>query len=96
MDVVLNVFDVLTYLGGQALSHQVTQFTIAFVLAAIIHSKQVRKEIATQLGDVATSIDKVRVALVDDLQAQGKRLKSVEDGIQRLSTRVETLEKVTK
>lgn len=77
---------------GQAMNHQVTQFGLAFVIAAMIHAQQVRKEIAAQMASVVLSINEVAKALKDDLGKQSERLNGVETGIQKLNTRVEKLE----
>ncbi len=93
-------------LFGQIVSHQATQFGLAFTLAAVIHARQVRKEIALQMGSVASSIDAVANVLKEDLKKQSesislqsKRLSSVEDkfyaiddGLKKLNVRVEKLE----
>lgn len=82
---------------GQAISHQVMQFGIAFGFAALVHAKQVRKEIRLQMSSMTESmvgsIDAVAKALKDDLGKQGERLSNVEVGVQKLNTRVEKLEK---
>lgn len=83
---------VLSSLLGQALSHQVTQFTFAFSLAAFIHSGRVKKEIREQFSGLVDSIDKVRAALNQDLAAQNQRLAGVEVGMTKLAGRVDQLE----
>lgn len=83
------------YVSGllnQALSHQVTQFTVAFTIAAWLHSGRVKKEIKNQLGSISVSIDGVAQTLRQDLQAQNKRLASVETEVKNISGRVGVLE----
>lgn len=78
---------------GAAFSHQATQFGLAFTLAALIHARQVRSEIAKQMSSVVESIDKVAKAIRDDLAKQSARIEMVETGVQKLNNRVENLEK---
>ena len=77
---------------GMAFSQQVTQFGLAFGFAALIHAHQVKKEIAAQMGSIVKSIDDVARALREDLSKQSNRLEKVEDGVNKLNTRVEKLE----
>lgn len=88
----MDVFASFQSFLGEAFSHQVTQFGLAFTFAAYIHARQVRKEIALQMSNVASSIDEVTKALKEDLGKQGERLIKVEDGVQKLNNRVEKLE----
>jgi hypothetical protein len=78
---------------GEALSNQVSQFTMAFTIAAWVHSGRVKKEIRTQVGGIISSIDSVAQTLKQDLAAQGKRLDGVENTVKTLANRVEGLEK---
>jgi hypothetical protein len=79
---------------NDALSHQVTQFTIAFSIAAWLHSGRVKKEIKNQLSGIATSLDDVAKALRQDLQAQSTRIAAIEHGIGDIIVRVDKLENV--
>lgn len=83
----------ISEMANQALSHQVTQFSIAFTIAAWIHASQVKKEIANRMSNVTEAINNVALALRDDLTKQSKRIETVEGGINKLTSRVETLEK---
>jgi hypothetical protein len=74
-----------TFLGA-ALTHQVTQFTFAFSIAAFIHSGRMKKEIASQVSGITASIDGVTKALKDEILNQNSRIGSIEK-------RVEILEK---
>lgn len=87
--------EALTYIQeflGRAVNHEVAQFGFAFMLAAWVHAREMKKEIATQMGSIATSIDDVAKALREDLSKQSSRLEKVEDGVNKLNTRVEKLE----
>lgn len=88
---------------GNAFSHQVVQFGTAFMIAAWMHAKQVRKEIALQTGltrdessahmdKITTSIDNVAKVLRQDLSKQGERIDNIENGISSLNDRVWQLE----
>lgn len=88
----MDVFSLLQDFLGPVFSHQVTQFGIAFGFAAYFHAQQVRKEISTQMLNVASSIDEVAKALREDLGKQSVRLERVESGVQNLNTRVDKLE----
>ena len=92
MDLIQLAQDIL----GPIVSHQATQFGFAFGLAAMLHARQVRKEIAIQMGglsnNVSSSIDEVTKVLREDLGKQSERLKNVESGVQNLNNRVEKLE----
>lgn len=86
----------LTYLQdlvGQALSHQVSQFGIAFVIAAWVHANQVKKEISGQMGLVTEAINNVATALRQDLAVQSDRIGNVEKKLINLNSRLETIEK---
>lgn len=88
--------DGLTDLLSEAFSHQITQFSIAFSIAAWIHSGRVKKEIRNQFENIVGSIDNVASALKQDLAAQGARIISVENGLNQISMRVDAIEKQTK
>ena len=68
------------------LSHDVTKWTIAFCIAAWIHSGRVKKEIKTQFGTIVESINSLGTALRNDLNSQNKK-------IDDLAGRVDQLEK---
>ncbi len=75
-----------------ALAHQVTQFGIAFSIAAWIHSGRLKKEIKNQMGDVVAAVDNVASVLRQDLIEQGSRIGNIESGLGKLSSRVDYLE----
>lgn len=78
---------------GVALNHQVTQFSIAFTLAAFIHAQQVKKEIKLQMTGITEALNSVATALRQDLAAQIKRIGNIEDGVAKLAVRVDAIEK---
>lgn len=88
----ISLIEYMQTLFGAAISHQATQFGIAFSLAAFIHARQVRSEIATQMTSVVSSIDSVAKAIREDLAEQSARIELVESGVQKLNNRVEKLE----
>ena|SRR5665213_734676 len=92
MDTLMTLLIQSQTLLGSVFSHQITQFTIAFSLAAFVHSNQMRKEIATQMSSVVASIKEIGEALKADLKAQSSRLENVEIGFTKLTTRVDKLE----
>lgn len=77
-----NVSDLIS----AGLGHQVTQFTVAFGIAAYIHSGRVKKEIASQMGGITDAIDRMSDALKKELADHSER-------ITKLTTRVDVLEK---
>jgi len=66
--------------------------TFSVVLAAIVHSGVVRKEIKSQVQKVTDSIDGVADALKKELTTQGGRISNIEQGVVKLSERVGVLE----
>lgn len=77
---------------GAAFQSDVSRFGLAFAFAAWIHSGRVKKEIRSQMENVVSAVDNVAAVLKQDLKSQGDRLGQVENGLDRLSTRVSTLE----
>ena len=84
--------DAVMQLLSKTMSHQVTQFTISFTIAAWLHSSRVKTEIKNQFASVVSSIDGVTQALRQDLSAQAQRIGNIENGMTRLATRVDNLE----
>lgn len=66
--------------------------TFSVVLAAIVHSGVVRKEIKSQVQKVTDSIDGVADALKKELNSQGSRINNIEQGVVKLTSRVDLLE----
>lgn len=68
---------------NEALQLQVTQFGIAFTLAAWIHAGRVKKEIKFQVEAMTSAmteaINNVAVTLRQDLSAHAERITRVED-----------------
>lgn len=68
----------LTSILGNALNSQVSQFGIAFLLAAWVHSGRVKKEIKSQMSLAIEAVNNVGDMLKKDLQAQGSRIERIE------------------
>lgn len=80
-------------LFSAALQSQVTQFGIAFSMAAWIHSGRMKKEIANQLSGITAALNNLGEALRQDLKIQSDRIEKVENGVNELKSRVINLEK---
>lgn len=74
--------------------------TFSVVMAAIVHSGIIRKEIKSQLINVTEgitkSIDGVATALKEELNSQGTRIANIENGVNKLSSRVDAIEQKEK
>lgn len=79
-------------LFSAALQSQVTQFGIAFAMAAWIHSGRMKKEIASQLSGITAALNNLGSALREDLKRQSDRIETVEGGFKKLTSRVDKLE----
>lgn len=84
--------ETISSLMGEALGHQVTQFGIAFAIAAWVHAGRVKKEIKEQMSNVVAAVDNVASVLRQDLTHQSERIGHIEDGLGKLTTRVASLE----
>lgn len=84
--------DIIKNLFGDAISSQVTQFTIAFTLAAYIHAGRVKKEIKAQFSHLTDVIGELGAALRQDLNTHSERIGAVEKNVSQLSDRIENLE----
>lgn len=73
-------------LVSSAMSHDVTKWTIAFCIAAWVHSGQVKRELRKQFTVIATSMDNLGIAIRKDMSDQARR-------IENLTGRVDQLEK---
>ncbi len=89
----------LVELVDDGLRHQIVQFTVAFGIAAWIHSGRTKKEIAKQFAPLILAVNNVADTLRKDLVAQkeliGVLTKNVQDlktDVTKLNTRVSTLE----
>lgn len=74
---------------NMAMQHQVSQYLLAFSIAAWIHSGRVKKE----FHSLTMAINNLGSALRLDLSTLGNRIGDVERQVQGISSRVETLEK---
>ncbi len=70
--------DNLPALLNAALASQVTQFGIAFSIAAFIHAGRMKKEIAFQMSNISLAVNNLATALRQDLASQAERLAEVE------------------
>lgn len=88
--------DLFTHYLSTTMSHQFTQMTLTFTLAAWVHQAGVRKEMARnmeKLGDQITfAVNGVKDALTLDLAKQEKRSDNIEARVSTLALRVEELE----
>ncbi len=71
-------FDSLPNLLSTAMGSQVTQFGIAFAIAAFIHAGRMKKEIASQMSQVVGAVNNLAQALRQDLSSQSDRISKVE------------------
>lgn len=76
--------DTIQIFLSAALTHQVTQFTFAFSIAAWIHSGRMKKEIASQVIGIKNSIDGVTMALKDEILNQSSRIGYIEKRVENL------------
>lgn len=83
----MDLLNAIQVMGADLLSRQVTQFGVAFTLAALVHARQVRKEIALQMTNISESIDNLGKALREDLKAQNIRLINIETRVEKLETK---------
>lgn len=67
--------------------------TFSIVLAALLHSGMVKREIKIQVSKITASINGVTAALKIELSAQSGRIENIEMGVSNLSGRVDALEK---
>lgn len=83
--------------GFEGLASQTNINTVfSVVLAAIVHSGIVRKEIKVQVANITDSINKVTEALKLELSSQSSRLGNIESDVLKISSRVEAIEQKEK
>lgn len=63
---------------NEANRNQVFHYGFLFLIAAFIHAKQVRKEIALQFTAVSAALNNVADALKQDLAKHSQRLDTIE------------------
>ncbi len=66
--------DVLYVWAGELLQSEVTKMTIAFMVAARLHRRWVKKDMTEQFSRIAESIDKVADRLSLDLSYHSERI----------------------
>lgn len=76
-----------------AWEHEFFRMTAAFTLAAWMHRNWVRKDMGEHFSTITAAINNVANKLSDDLQAHGQRIDKLENSVNGLSQRVDTLEK---
>lgn len=70
------------------LQHEVTKMTIAFMIAARLHRKWVKKDMAEQFSKITASIDKLSDRLAEDLGSHSKRIDDLSLRVQNVETRL--------
>ena len=78
---------------SDALSKQVTQFSIAFAMAAWIHANKVKKEIAAQGEGFRKVLLDIVSALRQDLTAQQETLAKLVETVNAFDARIKAIEK---
>lgn len=63
---------------GPLMSHQVTQFGLAFAIAAWLHSGRVKKEIKAQADQISAAFNNLAEALRNDLKSLNDRVSALE------------------
>lgn len=87
----MDIQDVIDFFS-QALAHQVTQWTIAFTIAAWVHSGRVKREIKDQMSGLSLAITDLGQALRQDLTSQSERIGKIENGFGTLDNRLKKIE----
>jgi hypothetical protein len=83
MELLMNA--VIEY-GGQLLNTEVAKMTIAFLIAARLHRKWVKKDVFEQVKNITEAINNLGVSMNKSISSQSLR-------IDELSTRVDNLER---
>lgn len=88
MDFLFNLVDptIFEAWAQDALSHQFTQMTIAFALAAWIHGNKVKKEIKLAFKGLTSSIDNIAIKMTHEMAG-------IKREIHILNERVDNIEK---
>ncbi len=95
------IFDAVSGLLGQfgvtewareLLHTDVAKMTIAFTIAAQLHRRWVKKDVAEAFGKLEAAINNVAKTVSQDFAAHTKRLESIENGVAGLDSRVKVLE----
>lgn len=76
--------EILADLLGNAVQSQVAQFGIAFSLAAWIHARQVKKEIAYHLEGIRAAIVELGRDLRRDMALQSERIGKLEERVDKI------------
>lgn len=75
-----------------AIQSEATKFGIAFVFAAWIHSGRVKKEIKASFSGLSQAIIDLGTALREDLKNHSDRIAKIEEGLDDIKERVNTME----
>lgn len=78
--------EVIGAIFGSAMQSQVTQFGIAFSIAAWIHSGRVKKEIAQQLSGIKEVMVDLAAALREELKKESERISRLEDRMSKIDS----------
>lgn len=82
----MELWNVMSEFGSSFLDAEVTRMTIAFVIAARLHRKWVKKDVAEQIFGITDAINNLGGSLHGSITNQSKR-------IDVLSGRVDNLER---
>ena len=77
-------------LVSSTLSKDVTQFGIAFTLAALIHAGRVKKEIRMNFSGLKDVMKDFVSALRQDLEIQAKRISNLEEEVRIMNKKQNT------
>lgn len=67
----------LSGLFSEAMQHQIFQFTVAFTIAAWIHSGRVKKEIKNQFGSLVTALSGLGEKLENRIEGVEQDVKEI-------------------
>ncbi len=74
--------------AASVLQTDISKMTIAFTIAAQLHRRWVRKDVAEQFTKISASIDNVAATVSKDLYMHRERLVRIEDVVVKLDSRV--------
>lgn len=75
-----------------AMQSEAMKFGIAFTFAAWLHSGRVKKEIKASFSGLSQAITELGAALREDLNNHSNRIAKVEEGLNDIKERVNTME----
>lgn len=77
---------------ADVLQSEVAKMTIAFMVAARLHRRWVKKDMAEHFSKITTSIDRVAVTLAGDLESHRKMVGGLELKVEDLNDKVVELD----